>query len=299
MQTSGIGGLLNRRFGLEDPPTLIAHLASDRPITFSQLRVDFAGRALGSIPAETAYSIHLHLRDTLFDLREEGHKSRQERPKAGSLCFFDLQSPPDIFFETSFHTIRSHVPLLALQEFAREAGARRQVVLQPPSSGAHDPIIRHLLACLHPAFESAEHTNSLFVDHVALALEAHLLQRYATSVIAVPTDRYGLSPWQERRVKEVMSASLDKDISVAQLASEVGLSTSHFARAFRKATGRPPHRWFLEQRIETAQGLLLNSQMSLGEIAEACGFSDQSHLTRVFARMVGISPGAWRRARRR
>jgi AraC-like DNA-binding protein len=95
-----------------------------------------------------------------------------------------------------------------------------------------------------------------------------------------------------------MYAGLAKDISVAQLAREVGLSSSYFARAFRKATGRPPHRWLLEQRIEATQSLLLNSQMSLEEIAKACGFSDQSHLTRAFTRMIGTSPGAWRRARR-
>jgi transcriptional regulator GlxA family with amidase domain len=94
-----------------------------------------------------------------------------------------------------------------------------------------------------------------------------------------------------------MYANLDKDISIAQLASECGVSSSHFARAFKQATGRPPHRWLLERRVETAQALLLNSQASLDEIARACGFSDQSHLARAFKRIVGTSPRAWRRRR--
>jgi AraC family transcriptional regulator len=298
MQTSGQGALLNRRFGLLDPPTLVATLPSDRPITFSDLRIDSASQALAGIPPDGAYSIHLHLRDTtLFDIREEGRKSRRECANAGTLCFFDLQSPPDIFFNTPLHTIRSYVPLLELQEFAREAGARRQIFLRRPECGADDPIIRHLFACLHPALEHAEKGNSLFVDHIALALQAHLLETYATTAIVAPLVRRGLAPWQERRAKEAINASLDKDISIARLAAECGLSISHFARAFKQATGRPPHRWLLERRVETAQGLLLNSQMSLREIATACGFSDQSHLTRAFARMVGKSPGAWRRLR--
>jgi len=299
MQTSGHGGLLNRRFGLQDPPTLVASLPGDPPITFSHLRIDSAGQALASIPAETAYCIHLHLRQTTsFEIREEGRVSRKERTKAGSLCFFDLQSPPDIFFDTPLHTIRSYMPLQALQEFAQEAGGRCQVSLRPPSCGADDPVIRHLLACLHPILEHPEKGNSLFVDHIALALEAHLLQTYATTVVQGPSVRSGLAPWQERRAKEAMNASLHKDISIAQLASECGLSSSHFTRAFRQTTGRPPHRWLLERRVETAQGLLLNSRMPLQEIASACGFSDQSHLTRAFTRMVGTSPGAWRRVRR-
>jgi AraC family transcriptional regulator len=296
MQTSGRGELLSRRFGLKDPPTLIAALTGDRPITFSHLRMDSSGQALGCIPAEPAYSIHVHLRETtLLGISEEGRRSRQARVKAGSLCFFDLRSPPQILFHTPFQTIRSYVPFLALQEFAQEAGSRRAVVLKTPSYGADDPIIRHLLACLYPALEHAEKGNSLFVDHIALALQAHLLQGYGT--IVVPSVRRGLAPWQERRAKEAMYANLDKDISIAQLASECGVSSSHFARAFKQATGRPPHRWLLERRVETAQALLLNSQVSLDEISRACGFSDQSHLARAFKRIVGTSPRAWRRMR--
>jgi AraC-like DNA-binding protein len=297
MQTSGHGALLKRRFGLKDAPSLVATVPADRPITFSHLRVDSAGQALGSIPADSAYSIHLHLRETTSFHIREGRASREECTKGGSVCLFDLQSPPHIFFDTPLHTIRSYVPLLALQEFAQESGGRRQVFLRPPSCGADDPVIRHLFACLYPALEHTEKGNSLFVDHIALALQAHLLQTYATSVVVGPSIRRGLAPWQERRAKEAMNASLDKDISIAQLASECGLSSSHFARAFRQATGRPPHRWLLERRIETAQGLLLNSQLPLREIAKACGFSDQSHLTRAFTRIVGTSPGAWRRVR--
>jgi AraC family transcriptional regulator len=298
MQTSGRGGLLNGRFRLQDPPTLVTTLPSDRPVTFSHLRMD-SGQALGSIPADTAYSIHLHLRQsTLFDIREEGRIGRKELTKAGSVCFFNLQSPPQIVFETPLHTIRSYVPFLALQEFAQEAGHRRQVFLRRPSCGADDPTIRHLFSCLYPALEHPGKGSSLFVDHVALALQAHLLQTYGTPVLEARSVRRGLAPWQERRAKEAMNANLDEDISIAQLASECGLSSSHFARAFRQTTGRPPYRWLLERRIETAQSLLLNSQLSLREIAQACGFSDQSHLTRAFTRIVGTSPGAWRRVRR-
>jgi AraC family transcriptional regulator len=297
MQTSGRGELLNKRFGLKDPPTLIAASAGDRPITFSHLRMDSPGQALASIPAESAYSIHVHLRETtLFAIREEGSRDRKVSSKAGSLCFFDLRSPPQICFDTPFQTIRSYVPSLALQAFAREAGSRREVALRSPSYGADDPIIRHLLACLYPVLEGPETRNALFVDHVALALQAHLLQRYAA--LPVPSVRRGLAPWQERRAKEAMCASLDQNISIAQLASECGLSGSHFARAFKQATGMPPYRWLLERRVETAQGLLLKSQMSLDEVAKLCGFSDKSHLARAFRRTVGTSPGAWRRIRR-
>jgi AraC family transcriptional regulator len=298
MQTSGHGEMLSRRFGLQDPPTLVARVTKGRPITFSHLRVDSAGRTLSRIPADTAYSIHVHLREiTSFEIQEDGPVSRKGYAKGGSLCFFDLQSPPHILYDTPLHTIRSYVPLAALQEFAEEAGGSRQVFLRPPSCGSDDAIVRHLFLCLSPILEQSTDTSSLFVDQIALALQAHLLRTYATTVVEGQSVRRGLAPWQERRAKEAMNAGLGKDISIAHLASECGLSSSHFARAFRQTTGRPPHRWFLERRLEVAQDLLLNSQMSLKEIANACGFSDQSHLTRAFKRTIGTSPGAWRRIR--
>jgi len=298
MQTSGHGAALKRRLGLQKPQTLVASAPNGRPITFSHLRVNSPGQGLYSIPAETAYSIHLHLREiTSFEIREVGRANRKELAKAGNLIFADRQSPRHVLFHTPFHTLRSHVPLPALQDFAEEAGGRRQVFLRPPSCGSDDPIVRHLLLSLSPFLEQPEDGSSLFVDHIALALQAHLLHTYATTAIHSQSVRRGLAPWQERRAKEAMNASLDKDTSIAQLASECGLSSSHFARAFKQTTGWPPYRWLLERRLETAQDLLLNSQMSLREIASACGFSDQSHLSRAFNQRVGTSPGAWQRIR--
>jgi AraC family transcriptional regulator len=297
-KTSRHGALL-KRFDLQDPPpSLVASVANGRPITFWHLRVDSPGHGLHSISAESAYSIHVHLRETTsFEIREVGRGNRKEFAKAGSLCFFDYQSPRQVLFNTPFHTIRSYVPLPALQEFAEEAGGRRQVFLKPPSCGSDDPTIRHLFLCLRPFLEQPSDGYSLFIDQIALALQSHLLRTYATTAIEGQSVRRGLAPWQERRAKEAMNASLGKDISIAQLASECGLSSGHFARAFRQTTGRPPHRWLLERRLEVAQGLLSNSQMSLPQIASACGFSDQSHFSRAFSQMTGTSPGAWRRIR--
>jgi AraC-like DNA-binding protein len=105
----------------------------------------------------------------------------------------------------------------------------------------------------------------------------------------------GLAPWQERRAKEIIDANLGGDVSLAELARECGLSTSHFARAFRRTTGTAPHQWLLRRRVEKARHLLGDRKSALSEVALACGFADQSHFTRVFAKISGTSPGAWRR----
>ena len=107
--------------------------------------------------------------------------------------------------------------------------------------------------------------------------------------------RGGLAPWQERRAKELMSATLNEQIPLSRLASECGLSVRHFARAFRLSTGMPPHRWLLKYRVDHAKKLMRMRAWSLADIASFCGFADQSHFTRVFTANGGVSPGLWRR----
>jgi AraC family transcriptional regulator len=109
--------------------------------------------------------------------------------------------------------------------------------------------------------------------------------------------RGGLSPWQIRKVASHIEAHLDHPIRNEDLASIVQLNPSHFGRAFRNSFGEPPHEYVIRRRVERAQGLMLSTDASLGEIALDCGLADQSHLTRLFRRLVGESPRAWRRAR--
>ena len=109
-------------------------------------------------------------------------------------------------------------------------------------------------------------------------------------------DRVALSPWQERRAKEIMVNHMGRGLSIARIASECSLSRSHFSRAFKKNTGVSPRDWFLRIRLEKAKRLLTESDLSISRISLDCGFADQSHFTRVFTRTVGSTPFSWRRA---
>ncbi|WP_291690964.1 helix-turn-helix domain-containing protein [Bradyrhizobium sp.] len=113
--------------------------------------------------------------------------------------------------------------------------------------------------------------------------------------LRVSSEMGGLTPLQVRQVKELISANLDGDISIDAMAQLCGLSSGHFARAFRKTIGMAPHQWLLQRRIAIAQQLLRNAKLSLSEVALASGFVDQSHFTRVFGRITGASPGQWRK----
>src|SRR4051812_19017982 len=85
-----------------------------------------------------------------------------------------------------------------------------------------------------------------------------------------------LASWQARRVLNYVESNLDERLSVPQIAGTVHLSSSHFSRAFKRTFGMSVHAWVMRRRIEVAQGLMLNTQQTLSEIALRCGLSDQS-----------------------
>jgi AraC family transcriptional regulator len=129
---------------------------------------------------------------------------------------------------------------------------------------------------------------------------ARALLKFETSSEAEEEARVisGLAPWQLHRVYEFVDANLSRPLHVDDLASLARLSTSHFSSAFRRSTGESPFRYLRRRRIDHAQQMMLLTNLSLAEISVDCGFADQAHLTKLFRRMVGVCPGAWRRLRR-
>lgn len=107
----------------------------------------------------------------------------------------------------------------------------------------------------------------------------------------------GLAPWQARKISTLVDAKLEYGVRSSDLAACVGLSGSHFGRAFRAHFGRSPKQFILERRVSRAQRLMLEQPSRLCDVAQACGFADQSHLCRVFRHLVGATPHTWRRAR--
>jgi AraC family transcriptional regulator len=110
--------------------------------------------------------------------------------------------------------------------------------------------------------------------------------------------RGGIPAWQARRVFAHVEANLSKQIPIRELARLLGLSASHFCRAFKCTFSVSPRDYVLRRRIEVAQGLMLTTSQPLSAIAVGCGMCDQAHFTRSFRRIVGETPNAWRRTRR-
>jgi AraC family transcriptional regulator len=111
--------------------------------------------------------------------------------------------------------------------------------------------------------------------------------------------RGGLAPWQVRRVTDYIEEHLAATIRLEELARLARLSHSHFCRAFKESLGHPAHAYVMRRRVQRAQRLMLSTAEPLSQIAAQCGMADQAHFCKLFRRLVGESPNAWRRAHRR
>jgi AraC family transcriptional regulator len=153
-----------------------------------------------------------------------------------------------------------------------------------------------LVRLLSEAVDDPDPSTQLYGDGLVTAIAARLL---ALQPAARAEDGKGLAPWRLRRVIDYMEAHLPDRVDLAQLAQLVGLSTSHFSRAFKASTGVAPYRWQLNARIRRAQAQLINTDASLDQVAEANGFADAVHFGRRFRQLIGAAPATWRRANKR
>lgn len=117
-------------------------------------------------------------------------------------------------------------------------------------------------------------------------------------LIEPPKFGRGLVGWQIRRLDAYIDKNLSGGLKVAALAELLDLSPGHFSRAFKASLGEAPQIHIIRRRVRAAQRAMLTTNDPLSDIAVACGFTDQAHMSRMFRRFVGHAPSQWRRTHR-
>lgn len=107
--------------------------------------------------------------------------------------------------------------------------------------------------------------------------------------------RGGLTALQLRRIREFVDVQISQEIGISDLANLVGLSQFHFIRAFKNSVGLSPYQYVLSERVSRATALLSKRNLSVVDVAVAVGFGDASQLNRVFRKLIGVTPTAFRR----
>ena len=169
-----------------------------------------------------------------------------------------------------------------------------------PRFGDSDALVERLMLGVRDVLCEDDAAAPAYVDYLARAIAARLLHRHSS--VSPSGHRQSahmrLGKRQLTEAIDFMQSNLEQSIDLAAIAGPTGLSPSHFARQFRATAGEAPHRYLMQLRVERARRLLSETDTSIAEIAFACGFANQEHLTRLFKRSCGITPAAYRRARR-
>ena len=284
--------------GLHGTPVIRTQALRQSAIGISRLSIGTEQLGLTpTIPPEDSFVLALYLTEVPHhELWRRGRLALSQGYAASSMRIVNLLDEYSALITCPHETLVFYVPRVALDEFTDDAAAPRigHFSCQP---GTIDPVVSHLGSVLLPAFQRPSEASTLFIDHITLGLFTHLSDLYGGGSGSAPVVKGGMTRLQTNRAKEFLAAHCADDISLLDAARACGLSRSHFSRAFRVATGLTPHQWLQRYRVDAAKQMLLKPRMSIAEIATACGFADQSHFTRVFSRLIGDSPAAWRRRR--
>jgi AraC family transcriptional regulator len=188
-----------------------------------------------------------------------------------------------------------HLYLESLPPARLDGALERAEIRLLPRFGVPDPFVNGVVHTLLGEARAAGFCGRLFVEQLETTLWLHLARAHASRLPPMPAGRAPLAAWQLRRLRERMLEDLAADLSLADLAALVGLSTHHLCRAFRARTGMPPYRYFLSLRIERARQLLEAGGANVTEVAQAVGYDDPNQFTRVFRRLTGMTPRDFRR----
>lgn len=295
---------MNRTFSEVGPrmtsPTLMAEWANST-VAATRFSSDDPRAVTGKhLDARDGYVLAYHL-DKLppHEHWAGGVHSTVMGAQSPALNIFDLSTAQSCRLHGTFDNLFIYIPRAALDDVADAANAPRIEDLRTPEGWIDDDtVMEQTSTLLRHAMEQPSAANGLFTSHVLMALTVHVAQRYGGLQEGARRTTGGLAPWQARRAKDLLAANLSSPPSVSEVAKEVGLSSSHFSRAFKASIGRSPHAWLQEVRVDHAKDLLIDPEISLAAVAMESGFADQSHFTRIFGRVTGATPGCWRAYRR-
>jgi AraC family transcriptional regulator len=181
-----------------------------------------------------------------------------------------------------------------LQQVGQDWVNPDRIELRPQYMSEQDPLIQGIFSTLSAELATGGIGEHLLVDSLKTALAIHLVRNYCTTSPRLSAYTNGLSTAKLAVIIDYIKAHLHQDLTLAELSPIVQISPYHFLRLFKQSVGVTPHQYILQCRIDRAKYLLQSSDQSLAAIALMTGFCDQSHLTRCFKRILGVTPKQFR-----
>jgi AraC family transcriptional regulator len=287
-------------FGIEDTHRILHQFQAD--IRASSEGLGWSS-AFASVQRERAYEGKLHaLSDSLMVLHRGGPvditytvggKSVGRHIPKGGVFFLPAGHECDVALHAALDS--THIYLRSDLFAHSEAGAHNVLGGLAPMYGENDAVLAHLAAAVGDTITAGLPASSLFVDPIVSAIANRFIAiNYHTPAAEPGKQTQRLTHRQMQRIREFVEANIETDIRLEMMAGICGRSTEYFVRVFKATAGVSPYQYVLNLRIERAKALLGVEGASIADVALQCGFSHQEHLTRMFRRFTGVTPGRYR-----
>lgn len=161
---------------------------------------------------------------------------------------------------------------------------------------ARDAQIEHIGWALKAEMESGYPSGRLYMESLATGLAARIVRNHSSLARTSPSTKTAMVGRKFKAVLAYIEDHLERDLALDEIAAIAGVSASHFKVLFRKSLGMPPHQYVIRRRVERAAVQLREGKLTIGEIALANGFCNQSHLAMHVRRVLGVSPQGVRAA---
>jgi len=249
-------------------------------------------------PSLSHHYIAQHLGGGKHVERRHDGRTISKTVESGALTFVPAGTQYDWHTRGPVEFAHLYLPLGYLENLS-ERMDRKTPWAFPDAVGVRDPLLEPLFSAMLREIRHPNEASALYLDSLLDAFAQRLLREHSTSKTSRDRPREILTKFQVARVVEYIDAHFAHDIKLADLVNVVGGSLYHFCRAFKNATGEPPYQFAIRHRLERARFLLKTTELSVADVARACGFRNAVHFERAFNRQWSNTPVRYRREQAR
>ena len=255
------------------------------------------------VPATDDYAIATNFDGSSSVTRYERNRIVGAAPGRWTLTTFGGETPSDWHMPDPIRVLHIYLDRARLRNFVVEHfDIDGDDLLLEQLWGIADPLMEGIFRGLVAELDGRHEISRLLLDQFETLISTHMVLRHSNLVERCSARRSKRSSGAEdarvSRACDYVKAHLDQALSLDDLAGIACLSRFHFGRVFKRDTGLSPYQYVMRTRIDRAKELLKSSELGVTQIAHACGFASQSHLSDTFRRMVGASPVEWRQTMR-
>lgn len=247
------------------------------------------------VPSSDKYIVAVHLNPQPVKMVKKTYQYHHEGyAHAGEINVTSAGEESYCAWDRDFSFLRLEIASFFLQEIAEQTNfSYTQQIELAHAFRQLDPKMLQISQWILDEFKNGGRNGLLYFDSLANLLGIHLLQKY-TMVKMDPSQPDTLKRTQISCVFDFIQTNYKENFTLGELSVAVQMSPAHLGRLFKKATQLTPHQYLIKIRIDHAKQLLLQQELTIGEIAASVGFFDQSHFYRYFKREVGLSPKEYR-----